>query len=119
MSLFGAIGIAISGLTAGPVAFGNNSEYVANTQTVDFKRVDTNSVDALTTSTPTDSTPGAIVAYPNFVNNIRIFSTQTNNPLGLAIVERGFFAVSQPIGQTNDVVPYNRSDATRWPVTSR
>ena len=42
MSLFGAMNTAISGLTAQSSAFGNISDNVANSQTVGYKRVDTN-----------------------------------------------------------------------------
>jgi flagellar hook protein FlgE len=107
MSLFGAIGTAISGLTAQSAAFGNISEDVANSQTVGFKRVDTSFVDYLTTSTPTNNSPGAVVAHPNYINNIQGSVTQTDNPLGLAIAGQGFFAVSQPIGEAKGVVTYN------------
>ena len=107
MSLFGAINTAISGLTAQSASFGNISEDVANSQTVGFKRVDTSFVDYLTTSTPTDNEPGAVVAQPEYVNNVQGAITQTDNPLGMAIAGQGFFAVSQPIGETNGVPTFN------------
>ena len=99
MSLFGAINTAISGLTAQSAAFGNISEDVANSQTVGFKRVDTSFIDYLTTSTATNNEPGAVVAQPEYVNNVQGAITQTDNPLGMAIAGQGFFAVSQPIGE--------------------
>jgi flagellar hook protein FlgE len=107
MSLFGAINTAISGLTAQSAAFGNISEDVANSQTVGFKRVDTSFIDYLTTSTATDNEPGAVVATPDYVNNVQGSITQTDNPLGMAIAGQGFFAVSQPTGESNGVVTYN------------
>jgi len=107
MSLFGAINTAISGLTAQSASFGNISEDVANSQTVGFKRVDTSFVDYLTTSTPTNNEPGAVVAHPEYVNNVQGSITQTDNPLGMAIAGQGYFAVSQPIGQANGVPTFN------------
>jgi flagellar hook protein FlgE len=107
MSLFGAINTAISGLTAQSSAFGNISEDVANSQTVGFKRVDTSFVDYLTTSTATDNEPGAVVAQPEYINNVQGSVTQTDNPLGIAIAGQGFFAVSQPTGQSNGVPTFN------------
>jgi flagellar hook protein FlgE len=107
MSLFGAINTAISGLTAQSSAFGNISEDVANSQTVGFKRVDTSFIDYLTTSTATTNEPGAVVAKPEYVNNVQGSVTQTDNPLGMAIAGQGFFAVSQPTGQTNGVPTFN------------
>jgi flagellar hook protein FlgE len=99
MSIFGAMNSAISGLTSQSDAFGNISENVANSQTVGFKRVDTSFVDFLTTSTPTSNQPGAVVAQPDYINDVQGAITQTDNPLNLAIAGHGFFAVSQQTGQ--------------------
>lgn len=107
MSLFGAMNTAISGLNAQSNAFGNISDNVANSQTVGFKRVDTSFVDYLTTSTAAMNEPGAVVARPDYVNNVQGAITQTDNPLGLAIAGQGFFAVSQQTGQVNNVPTFN------------
>ena len=107
MSLFSAINTAISGLTAQSSAFGNISEDVANSQTTGFKRVDTSFIDYLTTSTPTQNAPGAVVARPDYINNVQGSITQTDNPLGMAIAGQGFFAVSQATGQTNNVPTFD------------
>ncbi|HVC59544.1 MAG TPA: flagellar hook protein FlgE [Acetobacteraceae bacterium] len=107
MSLLGAMNTAISGLTAQSAAFGNISDNVANSQTVGYKRVDTNFVDYLTTSNATTNDPGAVVARPAYVNNVQGTVTQTDNPLGLAIAGQGFFAVSQSTGQVNSIPTFN------------
>ncbi len=107
MSLFGAIDTAISGLGAQSSAFGNISDNVANSQTTGFKRVDTSFEDYLTTSTPTQNQPGAVVAQPNYINNVQGVVTQTDNPLALAIAGQGFFPVSQATGQTNNTPTFN------------
>jgi flagellar hook protein FlgE len=107
MSLFSAINTAISGLTAQSSAFGNISEDVSNSQTTGFKRVDTSFIDYLTTSTATQNEPGAVVARPDYVNNVQGSITQTDNPLGMAIAGQGFFAVSQATGQVNGAPTFN------------
>jgi len=107
MSLFSAINTAISGLKSQSSAFGNISEDVANSQTTGFKRVDTSFVDYLTTSTPTVNEPGAVIAKPDYINNVQGAITQTDNPLGMAIAGQGFFAVSQATGQVNNVPTFN------------
>ncbi len=107
MSLFGAMNSAISGLGAQSNAFGNISDNVANSQTVGFKRVDTNFVSYLTTSTAARNEPGAVVARPDYVNNVQGTVTQIDNPLGLAIAGQGFFAVSQQTGQVNNAPVFN------------
>jgi flagellar hook protein FlgE len=108
MSLFGAMNTAISGLTAQSSAFGNIGDNVANSQTVGYKRVDTNFIDYLTTSTERQNDPGAVVATPNYVNNVQGTITQTDNTLGLAIAGQGFFAVSQPNGEVNNIPTFNQ-----------
>jgi flagellar hook protein FlgE len=107
MSLFGAMNTAISGLTAQSNAFGNISDNVANSQTVGYKRVDTNFIDYLTTSTAAENDSGAVVARPDYVNNVQGTITQTDNPLGLAITGQGFFAVSQQTGLANTTPTFN------------
>src|ERR1700739_834428 len=103
MSLFGSINTAISGLTAQSAAFGNISDNVANSQTTGYKEVETNFVDYLTTSTATVNDPGAVVAQPEYLNNVQGTITQVTNPLALAIAGQGFFAVSQQTGKANGV----------------
>jgi flagellar hook protein FlgE len=107
MSLFGAIDTAISGLGAQSNAFGNISDNVANSQTTGFKRIDTSFEDYLTTSTATQNQPGAVVASPDYVNNVQGSITQSDNPLALAISGQGFFAVSQATSQatSSDAAP--------------
>jgi flagellar hook protein FlgE len=103
MSLFGAIGTAISGLGSQSAAFGNISDNVANSQTTGFKRIDTSFEDYLTTSTAQKNESGAVVAQPDYINNVQGSITQTDNPLALAIAGQGFFAVSQATGVNNGV----------------
>jgi flagellar hook protein FlgE len=107
MSLFGAMNTAISGLGAQSSAFGNISDNVANSQTIGYKRVDTNFIDYLTTSTPNKNDPGAVVATPDYVNNVQGTITQTDNTLGLAIAGQGFFAVSEQNGEANNIPTFN------------
>jgi flagellar hook protein FlgE len=107
MSLLGAMNTAISGLTAQAAAFGNIADNVANSQTVGYKQVATNFIDYLTTSTATTSDPGAVVAVPDYENNVQGTITQTSDTTGLAIAGQGFFAVSQATGSVNNVPTFN------------
>jgi flagellar hook protein FlgE len=107
MSLFGAMNTAISGLNAQSDSFSNISDNVANAQTVGYKRVDTNFIDYLTTSSASVNAPGSVAARPDYVNNVQGTVTQTDNPLGLAIAGQGFFAVSQTTGETNSVPTFS------------
>lgn len=107
MSLLGAMNTAISGLTAQSAAFGNISDNVANSQTTGYKEVETSFVDYLTTSTTAVNDPGAVVAQPDYLNNIQGTITQVTNPLALAIAGQGFFAVSQQTGEANSIPTFN------------
>jgi flagellar hook protein FlgE len=101
MSLFGAMGTAISGLTAESAAFSNISDNVSNSQTVGFKRVDTNFIDYLTTSTATVNDSGAVATTPSYVNNVQGTISQSDDALALAISGQGFFAVSEATTASN------------------
>ncbi|MBS0638711.1 MAG: flagellar hook protein FlgE [Proteobacteria bacterium] len=99
MSLFGAINTAISGLGAQSDAFGNISDNIANSQSTGFKRIDTHFEDFLTSSSATHNESGAVVAHPDYINNVQGSISQTDNALALAITGQGFFAVSLETGQ--------------------
>ena len=107
MSLLGALNSSVSGLIAQSAAFSNISENVANAQTIGFKEVETNFVDYLTTSNNVVNEPGAVVARPDYTNNVQGSVTQTANPLSMAISGRGFFAVSQPTGTLGNVTSFS------------
>jgi flagellar hook protein FlgE len=96
MSLFGAMNTAISGLTAQSAAFTNISDNVANSQTVGYKEVNTAFEDYLTVSNASINESGAVVAKPQYMNNVQGTIAQSSDPLALAIAGQGFFAVSQP-----------------------
>ena len=57
MSLFGSLTTAITGLNAQSRALGHISDNVANSQTIGFKRVDTNFVSYLTQSSNSAHSP--------------------------------------------------------------
>jgi flagellar hook protein FlgE len=107
MSIFGAMNTAISGLNAQSAAFGNISDNVANSTTVGYKDIGTSFTDYLTTSTASLNDPGAVVATPDYENNVQGTVTQTSTATNMAITGQGFFAVSQSDGDTNGVTSFN------------
>ena len=106
MSLFGAMTTAISGLSAQSAAFGNIGDNLANTQTVGFKRIGTSFDDYVTSSSLENNKSGAVVARPDYANDVQGSISQTDNPLDLAISGQGFFSVSQASGQANGVTTF-------------
>jgi flagellar hook protein FlgE len=107
MSLFGSMTTAISGLTAQARALGHVSDNVANSQTVGFKRVDTNFVSYLTDSTQSVHRPGSVVARPDYTNTVQGTIEQSENPLALAVAGQGFFSVALPTGTTNGQLTFD------------
>ena len=94
-SLFGALGTAVSGLTAQSAAFSNISDNVANSQTTGFKGTETDFADYLTTSTAATNDSGFVTARPGYLNDVQGTIGASTNPLALAISGNGFFQVSQ------------------------
>lgn len=107
MSLFGSLTTAISGLTAQSRALGHISDNVANSQTVGFKRTDTNFVSYLTDSTLSVHRPGSVVARPDYTNTVQGTIEQSENPLALAVAGQGFFSVALPTGSANGQVAFD------------
>ena len=107
MSLFGSMTTAISGLNAQARALGHVSDNVANSQTVGFKRTDTNFVSYLTDSTLSVHRPGSVVARPDYTNTLLGTIEPSENPIALAIAGQGFFSVALPTGSANGQVSFD------------
>ncbi|MBR0650517.1 flagellar hook protein FlgE [Roseomonas terrae] len=107
MSLFASMTTAITGLNAQARALGHVSDNVANSQTVGFKRTDTNFVSYLTESTASVHRPGSVVARPDYTNTVAGTISQSENPLSMAISGQGFFSVSLPTGSANGQVTFD------------
>ncbi|MGG5817563.1 flagellar hook protein FlgE [Falsiroseomonas sp. HW251] len=114
MSLLGSMTTAISGLTAQARALGHISDNVANSQTVGFKRVDTNFTSWLTRSTLNLHMPGSVEARPDYTNTVQGTIQQVENPMAMALAGQGFFSVAQARGgQGSNVVFDDRQFYTR------
>src|SRR3712207_410462 len=105
MSLFGSLTTAISGLAAQSRALGHVSDNVANSQTVGFKRVDTNFVSYLTQSSNASHSPGSVIARPDFTNALQGTIEQSESPLSMAIGGQGFFSVAAAAGTGPNGLP--------------
>ncbi|RVT95658.1 flagellar hook protein FlgE [Rhodovarius crocodyli] len=101
MSLFGAMNAAISGLSSQSKSLANISNNLANSQTVGYKRIDTNFMDLVTQSSRTANAAGSVVARPDYTNTIQGTITQSDNTLALAISGQGFFSVASQNGTVN------------------
>lgn len=102
MSLYASMNTAISGLNAQSRALGHISDNVANSQTIGFKRTDTNFVSFISESNSDIHRPGTVLARPDFTNQIQGTIEQSENPLALAISGQGFFSAALPLGMNAD-----------------
>ena len=102
MSLYSSMNTALSGMNAQSRALGHISDNVANSQTVGFKRTDTNFVSFISESTSDVHRPGTVLARPDFANQVQGTIEQVENPLALAITGQGFFTAALPVGKNND-----------------
>jgi len=102
MSLYSSMNTALSGMNAQSRALGHISDNVANSQTVGFKRTDTNFVSFISESSSDVHRPGTVLARPDFTNQVQGTIEQVENPLALAISGQGFFTAALPIGKNDN-----------------
>jgi ABC-type uncharacterized transport system permease subunit len=81
-------------------ALGHISDNVANSQTVGFKRTDTNFVSYISESNSEVHRPGTVLARPDFTNQVQGTIEQVENPLAMAIsgALAGMMAVNEILG---------------------
>lgn len=104
MSLYSSMNTALSGMSAQSRALGHISDNVANSQTVGFKRTDTNFVSYISESNAEVHRPGTVLARPDFTNQLQGTIEQVENPLAMAISGQGFFTAALPVGRNADGV---------------
>lgn len=102
MSLYSSMNTALSGMNAQSRALGHISDNVANSQTIGFKRTDTNFVSYISESNSDVHRPGTVLARPDFTNQVQGTVEQVENPLAMAISGQGFFTAALPVGTNAD-----------------
>lgn len=103
MSVFGSLTTAVTGLTAQARALGHLADNISNSQTVGFKRTDTNFQNLITQSNASIHSPGGVRARPQFTNTLQGPILQSDTRTHIAISGNGFFQVSQGTDGQNDV----------------
>ena len=98
MGIMGALSTAVSGLSVQSYALENISGNIANSQTVGYKRVNTNFVDFVPEAPAQHETSGSVVSYSQLTNTLQGTTQSTGVPTNLALSGDGFFAVSQNTG---------------------
>ena len=95
MSIFGALQTAVTGLSAQARSMGHISDNIANSQTVGFKRVETDFQTLVLKSDLVTHEPGGVRASPQFTNNVQGSLRQADVPTNIALSGQGFFQVSE------------------------
>jgi flagellar hook protein FlgE len=98
MSLFGALGTAVSGLNANSNALGIISDNIANSNTTGYKATSTDFSSLVTQSGGRDYSPGGVTSSPMFNVEAQGAITGASSPTDLAIEGQGFFVVNNNAG---------------------
>ncbi|MDR3423574.1 MAG: flagellar hook-basal body complex protein [Alphaproteobacteria bacterium] len=109
-SLFAALGVAVSGLSAQSQAIGNISDDLSNAQTTGYKSIGTNFSDLVTASSATDNSPGGVSAAPNYQNDVQGNIASTSTVTNLAISGQGFFNVTSASSNATGGVTWSGSN---------
>ncbi|HVV94220.1 MAG TPA: flagellar hook-basal body complex protein [Hyphomicrobiales bacterium] len=110
MGIFGALTTAVSGMQAQSYALQNISGNIANSQTVAFKRTDTNFTDLIPDALPTQQVSGAVLASSRATNNVQGDIQTSSNSTYMALNGDGYFVVSQATGTVDGQPVFGGTD---------
>ena len=101
MGIYGALSTAVTGLRAQSFALENVSGNIANSQTIGFKRIDTDFVDLIPDAAPKRQTSGSVLAQAHSTNNVQGDVKGAATETYMAINGNGFFIVEPRAGQAD------------------
>lgn len=106
-SLFAALGVAVSGLSAQSQSIGNISDNLANAETTGYKSIGTSFSAMVTVSSATNNSPGGVTATPQYENDVQGNIIATSTTSNLAISGQGFFAVTSASQDASGATVFN------------
>lgn len=98
MGVMNAMMTAVTGLSAQSYALENISGNIANSQTVGFKRVDTNFVDMIPEQPARREVAGSVSAFSQLTNTLQGPTTTTGVSTNMALNGSGWFVVQKNTG---------------------
>ncbi|WP_425063040.1 flagellar hook protein FlgE [Pyruvatibacter mobilis] len=110
MTIFGAMTTAVTGLKANSKALAHISDNIANSQTIGFKRTETNFKDLVTFSTSRNHAPGTVLAEARFTNTVQGALEAAQVPTHMAINGDGYFMVSERVATLDNRPVFNEID---------
>lgn len=106
-SLFGALTVAVGGLTAQSDSIGNISDNLANAQTTGYKTIGTKFQSLVTNSNASVNDPGGVRASPHYQNSLQGNLVQSGSSTSLAVSGQGFFAVAPGVVDASGATSFN------------
>ncbi|WP_417309581.1 flagellar hook protein FlgE [Devosia sp.] len=101
MGIYGALSTAVTGLTAQSFSLENISGNISNSQTIGFKRIDTDFVDLIPDTAQKRQTAGSVLAQSRSTNNLQGDVQGSSTETHMAINGDGFFVVEPSSGQSD------------------
>lgn len=111
MGIFGALNNAVSGLQSQAYALEQISGNIANSQTVGYKRAETNFADMVADSAPQRQVPGGVQASTRATNDVQGAVQMSDVETFMAVSGDGYFVVAQQIGETDNRPVFDATDA--------
>jgi flagellar hook protein FlgE len=109
MGIYGALSTAVTGLRAQSFALENISGNIANSQTVGFKRVDTDFLDLVPDAPSAVQTSGSVLAVSRATNTQQGDVKSVSNTTYMAVNGSGFFVVEPALGQSDGAAVFGGS----------
>ena len=111
MGIYGAMATAVTGLRAQSFALEHISGNIANSQTIGYKRIETDFVDLIPDAPPRRQIAGAVLAQSRSTNNVQGDIQVAANQTYMAINGNGFFIVERPIGYSGGLATFSGADS--------
>jgi flagellar hook protein FlgE len=110
MDVFSALQTSVSGLKAQAFSLENISGNIANSQTVGYKRIDTDFTDMLTEQPARQQTAGGVAAFSKLTNSLQGGVAATGIATNMALSGDGFFTVKTKGGYAGGAPVFSGSD---------
>lgn len=110
MGIYGALATAVTGLRAQSFALEHISGNIANSQTIGYKRIETDFVDLIPEAPPRRQIAGAVLAQSRSTNDVQGDISVASNDTYMAINGDGFFIVENQIGYNDGQSVFSGTD---------
>jgi flagellar hook protein FlgE len=110
MGIFDALTSAVSGLSAQAFALQNISGNIANSQTVAYKKINTQFEDMISDNLPSQQIAGGVLASSSATNNVQGDLQNATTPTFMGINGNGYFIVQRPSSFSNNLPVFGGVD---------